>query len=280
MGIDRLVYDVGMHKGEDTEFYLERGMRVIGVEANPALVKELRNKFATELRDDRLVIVDKAISRNTGTAHFALNRGSTEWGSLADKYIARNTSVGAGENDYVEVETVNFSEILRRFGVPYYLKIDIEGMDMACLEALQGFDTRPQYLSIETAATTGVASFEEAFGELAQLWSLGYRSFKFVDQARLGRLEGTTMTAEGPPLRYRYRQSSSGPFGEESPGQWTAIEPTIRHMRSLVRYQNTIGLGGRYGDRLAMRIARRLRRYAKRLPSHSWYDLHARLAER
>ena len=30
----RLIFDVGMHKGEDTEFYLSRGHEVVGVEAN------------------------------------------------------------------------------------------------------------------------------------------------------------------------------------------------------------------------------------------------------
>ena len=32
-----LVYDVGMHKGEDTEFYLRKGFRVIAFEADPDL---------------------------------------------------------------------------------------------------------------------------------------------------------------------------------------------------------------------------------------------------
>ena len=33
-----LIYDVGMHKGEDTEFYLRKGFRVIAIEADPDLV--------------------------------------------------------------------------------------------------------------------------------------------------------------------------------------------------------------------------------------------------
>ena len=30
-----LIYDIGMHNGENTEYYLKRGFRVIAVEANP-----------------------------------------------------------------------------------------------------------------------------------------------------------------------------------------------------------------------------------------------------
>ncbi len=34
---DDLIYDVGMHKGEDADYYLKKGFRVIGFEAIPEL---------------------------------------------------------------------------------------------------------------------------------------------------------------------------------------------------------------------------------------------------
>ena len=33
----KLVYDVGVHRGDDTAYYLHKGFRVVGVEANPAM---------------------------------------------------------------------------------------------------------------------------------------------------------------------------------------------------------------------------------------------------
>jgi hypothetical protein len=30
-----LIYDIGMHQGEDTEFYLQKGFNVIAFEADP-----------------------------------------------------------------------------------------------------------------------------------------------------------------------------------------------------------------------------------------------------
>ena len=41
-----LIYDVGMHKGEDTELYLKKGFRVIAFEADPDLVASARTKHA------------------------------------------------------------------------------------------------------------------------------------------------------------------------------------------------------------------------------------------
>ena len=56
-----LIYDVGMHRGEDAEFYLKKGFRVIALEANPELVAMCRKKFAQHLAGDRLRIIEGAV---------------------------------------------------------------------------------------------------------------------------------------------------------------------------------------------------------------------------
>ncbi len=33
-----LVFDIGVNNGEDTAYYLRRGFRVVGVDANPDMV--------------------------------------------------------------------------------------------------------------------------------------------------------------------------------------------------------------------------------------------------
>lgn len=276
MDAQKLVFDVGMHLGEDTEFYLSRGCRVVGVEANPELLPRLRERFGSELKNGQLHIVERAISKTAGTVQFAVNSERSVHGSISPKFIDRGTGLGS-EFNFVEVETVLFEDILREYGTPYYLKIDIEGMDMACIEALHRVGRRPRYVSLESAVTSATAEVEGGFSELAHLWVLGYRRFKYVDQAALSKLEGTLLQAEGPPMQYAYRKESSGPFGEESPGEWREIDAALRQMRQFIRYQNAYGFGGRYSRRLWSKVGRRIRRYVKRLPSHSWYDLHARL---
>jgi FkbM family methyltransferase len=272
----KLVFDIGMHMGEDSEFYLSRGCRVVGVEANPELLPLLREKFASELKDGRLHIVDKAISDATGTVRFAVNSDSTVWGSISPAFIARGMRLGS-TFQFVEVRTIRFEDLLGEYGTPYYLKVDIEGMDMACIEALHRVRQRPRYVSLETRTTASIAQIEGGFSELAHLWVLGYRDFKYVDQAALAKLEGASLQAEGPLMRYTFRKDSSGPFGEESPGEWLQIDAALKHMRRLICYQNTLGLGGRHYRRSFFKAGRWIRRHVKRLPTDSWYDLHARL---
>ena len=277
----RLVFDIGMHRGEDTEFYLSRGCNVVGIEANPTLVSQLREKFATEIANGRVQIVDKAIADTPGRVAFTIDASHSIWGSISPSFIERNqhlvdASSAAATNQVVEVESTTLDELIRVYGTPYYMKVDIEGMDMACVRGLHNCRSKPRYLSIESAVTSAVTSVETGFDELAHLWTLGYRSFKYVDQSELARLDGSTLDREGPSMRYKYRSDSSGPFGEESPGTWQSIGPTLWRMRALVVYQNSIGPGGRYYDTLASKIGRRLYQILRRR-SHSWYDLHARL---
>ena len=277
----RLVFDIGMHQGEDTEFYLSRGCNVVGIEANPVLVAQLREKFAAEIASGRVQIVDKAIADKPGRVAFTIDASESIWGSISPSFIERNRlfvdpSKNTATNQVVEVESTTLDELIRAYGTPYYMKVDIEGMDMACIRALHHCRSRPRYLSIESAVTSAVTSVEIGYDELAHLWVLGYRYFKYVDQSELARLEGSTLDREGPSMPYKYRGHSSGPFGEESPGPWQPIGPTLRRMRTLVLYQNSIGPGGRYYKTHHSRIGRRLYRILRQR-SHSWYDLHARL---
>ena len=53
----------------------------------------------------------------------------------------RNKGFGA-ESEEIKVESIRFVEILKKFGCPYYLKIDVEGADMLCVNALKDFDCR------------------------------------------------------------------------------------------------------------------------------------------
>ena len=46
-----LIYDVGMNKGEETDFYLKKGFRVIGFEANPNLTESCRKRIKLAVRE-------------------------------------------------------------------------------------------------------------------------------------------------------------------------------------------------------------------------------------
>src|ERR1700675_2489298 len=102
----QLIYDVGMHRGEDTDFYLKRGHRVVGVEANPDLVTDLRARFRAEIGSGQLQIIDKAINSQAGVARFAVNQMNSVWGTLRDEFVLRNETILGAPSKFIEIECV------------------------------------------------------------------------------------------------------------------------------------------------------------------------------
>lgn len=263
-----LIIDVGMHTGRDTEFYLAKGFDVVAIEANPELVKRARSKFSDALLNKKLTLYDVAIADHDGEIDFYINQQHDDWGTTSLEFASRNERFGTN-NTLSRVQCARFQNILRQHEVPYYLKIDIEGADMLCLEALMEFGEKPKYVSIEA----GLNSFEETFSELSLFWVLGYREFKIVNQAL-----NSTVRCQNPPLEglfveYQFDGTCSGPFGEEAPGRWMSVEETFIRYRRLLTEQKYFGADGK----LYRTPFHRVYEVLKREPA-GWYDFHAKLA--
>ena len=145
-----LIYDVGMHQGEDTEFYLKKGFRVIAFEANPDLAASARAKFGDYIGNGKLVVVEGAIvepSYPAETVEFYKNNKNSLWGTVSPYFAERNITF-RDRKHHDKGPSDRFSNCLATLGVPYYLKIDIEGMDTVCLRALLQVEGRPAYISI------------------------------------------------------------------------------------------------------------------------------------
>jgi hypothetical protein len=69
-------------------------------------------------------------------------------------------------------------DLLKQYGCPGYLKVDIEGADLLCVRALEHSDVRPKYVSIESSKT----SWRDLLDEFRTLEKLGYTTFQVVDQ--------------------------------------------------------------------------------------------------
>ena len=76
-----LIYDVGMHNGADTDFYLRKGFDVVAIEANPDHVARARERFAADIAEGRLVIHDVALTETAGEVSFFVHEHD-DWSRL------------------------------------------------------------------------------------------------------------------------------------------------------------------------------------------------------
>ncbi len=260
---EKLIYDIGVHNGSDTEYYLQRGFKVIGVEANPVMVSEINKKFSAEIKEGRLVLLNVGIAENHGEMVFWVCETVTEWSSF-DKALASRENA---KHYPISVQCRTLADVINEFGLPYYCKIDIEGKDRDAITSLLTLEDSPRYISVEMAKADGDI-------DIQNLMKLGYRKFKIINQASRTQASPTlaflaAMLPWPAPniLRridakfrgsnrdgdWRFPRGSSGPFAEDTPGYWNSPEQALDVWRRLhdisVRFKT-----GELGD---------------------WYDIHA-----
>jgi FkbM family methyltransferase len=218
---------------------LAKGFKVVAVEASPLLVDLATVRFRDEIGKG-LTIEAVGLAETAGSATFYRNITNDHWSSFDRAWGTRLET----EYEQLSVPCITPRELFERHGIPYYLKIDIEGHDHLVIDALREFADRPKYVSIEEHET-------RYFHVLS---GLGYRRFKLVDQSRMHEVR-----CPNPPLEGEYYDArfdgltSSGPFGEEAPGRWLTLEEALRQYHREIRTADD-GWVGRPG---------------------SWWDIHA-----
>ena len=243
-----LIYDVGMNDGDDTAYYLHEGYRVVAVEVDPTLIEQARERFAGPIRQRRLELVQAAIGPRRETAPFWICEGKSVWNSFDRQMASRE-----GHTCYaIEVECRQFRDLLEQYGVPFYLKVDIEGHDAYCVADLDQRDL-PKYVSLEMGRQPE---------PLFMLRDLGYSRFKLITQNdhsqlaidpfsvnqrmkqrlqpypslyRLGRrvaglrrrLSSSSTLPRSKGINgnhWTFALGSSGPFGEDTAGSWQTFD--------------------------------------------------------
>ena len=131
-----LTFDIGSHLGNRAQVLAKLGCKVIAVEPHPYLATYLRSKFA-ELGD--VIVEEVAVSETPGEATLYSTAGNltisslnVEWPDLL--HGARPHHIGFSERHMVR--TITIEQLIEKYGVPRYCKIDIEGLDVAVLESL------------------------------------------------------------------------------------------------------------------------------------------------
>jgi FkbM family methyltransferase len=270
-----LIFDVGLHKGEDTAYYLQKGFKVVAFEANPDLIAFCKEKFSDAIQSGRLKIVEGAIVdrevKDGETISFFVNEDNSVWGTVVEEWSERNEIFGTSSKK-ITVPAVNFKNCLKEHGIPYYIKIDIEGMDVVCLQALLEFDEKPDYVSIESEKV----SFDKLEKEFDLFEKLGYDKFNLVNQAEISKQKEPKDTKEKSFLDIHFESGSSGLFGTDLRDGWISKGEALKKYRWIfIGYK----LWGDYSKIKNNPFMRRLRGFLQRrlgtaIPG--WYDTHAK----
>ena len=216
---NNLIFDLGFHNGDDTDFYLRKGFTVVSVEANSALVKEGAERFKKYIDERQLILLNKVVSENKGMQDFYINPNKSDWSSC-DKNLAESDG---SQSRVVSVESLTLIDLCNEYGIPLYVKVDIEGCDLLVAKQIFNLAEKPQYVSFET-------SKRDYAGIFAWLYVAGYNKYQLVNQLNNidRKIDPTQKTGEGKKIDYQFSKYSSGFFGKDLPeNKWLSYDEAL-----------------------------------------------------
>lgn len=248
--IPDLIFDVGMHDGSDSAFYLAKGYRVVAIEANPYLCAMAQDRFSSAVQAGRLIVVNEGVADRSGVLKFGINKTKDDWSSFVKSFAERD-----GQVEYVDVQVHPLSHYFEAYGVPYYCKIDVEGHDDYCIQSLERSKELPKFVSVE--ATVG--NFAK------RMSAIGYKQFKIISQVVIQHVTLPFPPREGRYVNAAFTGVMSGPFGDETYGPWLSVADLEAEYERCARKEYEGSLHELLGC-------------PRELFLDSWFDIHARLS--
>jgi FkbM family methyltransferase len=148
-----LIFDIGAHTGSKTATFLRLGARVVAVEpdeVNQVILEEQFLRYRLARRP--VAIVRKAVSDGNAVETMWVDEPGSAMNTLSPKWVEtlRGDAARFGHRlefaHRKEVETTTLEQLIVTYGLPFFVKIDVEGYEQ---NVLRGMHRAVPYLSFE-----------------------------------------------------------------------------------------------------------------------------------
>ena len=138
-----LIFDVGANEGVLTEVFSSLSQRVVAIEPAERNVNILRAKFHHQ---KNITILPVAVSNTDGAQIWYEDENDYATGTLSRKWTDSKAKNGSKKLLQTRVETRTADSLIQEYGLPGYMKIDVEGSELL---VLQGLSQQVALLSFE-----------------------------------------------------------------------------------------------------------------------------------
>jgi FkbM family methyltransferase len=144
-----LVFDVGANMGNRTKIFLKLNAKVVAFEPQTMCGDFLESAFK---RSQNFTLIKKALGSNNGESEMFIANEHTI-STLSKHWVTATKESGRfrqntwNKRQLVKITTLD--NMVKQFGIPSFIKIDVEGYEY---EVLSGISIPIDYISIEFAA--------------------------------------------------------------------------------------------------------------------------------
>ena len=163
-----LYFDIGAHLGEKSKPFIKKKIRTIMVEPLPVCVKTLKRLYS---KNSIVKIIPKGLGSKNTKKILSINKQMPTVSTFANHWkYGRFSNLIWNEKTQIQITTLD--ALIKKFGDPQYIKIDVEGYE---LNVLKGLSKKSGIISFEITSEF----FSDAIKCLKHLKKLSYNSFTF-----------------------------------------------------------------------------------------------------
>lgn len=142
-----LAFDIGAHVGDRISSFRRLGARVVALEPQPGPARAIRLIHG---RDREVTLVEAACGDRPGTVALKINSANPTVSTVSDAFVgAASDAEGWREQNWdreLAVPCTTLDALIGRYGLPAFVKIDVEGFEA---HVLAGLSRTPAALSFE-----------------------------------------------------------------------------------------------------------------------------------
>lgn len=123
---DYLIFDIGGNRGNHSLIFLMLGVKkIILLEPNPDLIYSLKKRF----KGKNVEIINNGVSSKRGFFYFNIleDSGHSTFVEYCEKEVLKRR---------IKVKTIRLSDLIKKYGIPDFIKIDVEGFEWEVLKTL------------------------------------------------------------------------------------------------------------------------------------------------